>query len=324
MPPADDRAESHEHLATMLAEMDGRLEMLQQELESLAHPIAPPPGEQPGADADPPSLPAARRHEQLGPDELHGAKADAPQPQRPARGPRARMPSPRPARPTDRPAWPSSTRGRDATPDPPAGLRTRPTRQLTAVEPVRSVPAAPEDAACRLPALVDQSSATDAVVRQTILEADQEAQRVVEHARHRIAEIAARTRALLGHSQGLPPDTTKAVPPDVSRALRTTTSQAPERREYEGAVTVEVGPFDDIAQLNEFKAALSAVPGVEDVYIRTFARHHAHFELRVVERRLLIAELGARARCSLRVVEAGDQDIRLEIVTDKTEGRASR
>ena len=307
----------------MLAEMDGRLETLQQELELLAHPIAPRPGEQPGADADPPALPAARRQEQLGPDEPHGAKADAPQVERPARGPRVRVAPPRPARPTDRPARPSSTRGRDETPDPPAGLRTRPTRQLTAVEPVRSVPAAREDAARRSPALVDRSSAGDAIVRQTILEADQEARRVVEHARNRIAEIAARTHALLGHAQGLPADTTKTARPPVS-ALRAASSGAPELREYEGTVTVEVGPFDDIAQLNEFKGALSAVPGVEDVYIRTFERRHAHFELRVVERRLLIAELRARARCSLRVIEAGDQDIRIEIVTPETEGRATR
>jgi hypothetical protein len=321
VPPADDRAEPHEHLATMLAEMDGRLEMLQQELESLAPSLAPRSAEQPGADADPPSLCAARINEQIVPDEAHSAQADAPQPERPTRGPRTRMPAPRPARPTDRPAWPSSTRGRD---DPPTGLRTRPTRQLMAVEGMRSAPVANEDAARRGPALVGQSGALDPVVRQTILEADQEAQQVVKQARNRIAEIAARTRALLGLSPSVPADTTKAVPPTVSRALRTTSSEAPERREYEGAVTVEVGPFDDIVQLNAFKDALSSVPGVEDVYIRTFERHHAHFELRVVERRLLIAELRTRARRSLRVIEAGDHDIRLEIGPDETRRPASR
>jgi hypothetical protein len=98
VPPADDRAEPHEHLATMLAEMDGRLEMLQQELESLAPSLAPRSAEQPGADADPPSLCAARINEQIVPDEPHSAQADAPQPERPTRGPRTRMPAPRPAR----------------------------------------------------------------------------------------------------------------------------------------------------------------------------------------------------------------------------------
>jgi hypothetical protein len=275
---ADNSRESPDHLVTMLAEMDNRLEMLQQELEALACPIAARTAQQPppaplAAAPDLPSAPAAPRPQQLA----------------------AELP---------------------------AGLRKRATRQITAIAHRRGAPSAIADPAPRQPEPPTRSITPDSIVRQTILEADEEARRVVEDARNCIADIAARTRASLERSLASAP--TAAAPPSSSRRPASPISTAPERREYAGAVSLEAGPFGDIEQLNEFEAALTSVPGVEDVYIRTFERHHAHFELRLVEPRPLIDELQARAPGSLHVIEAASSSIRLEIgVKDETD-RATR
>ncbi|MEA2183926.1 MAG: hypothetical protein QOF69_3111 [Solirubrobacteraceae bacterium] len=272
---ADNSRDAQDHLATMLAEMDHRLEMLQQELESLASPIAPGAAERPpaplAAAADPEPAPVAPRRPQLA----------------------AELP---------------------------AGLRKRATRQITAIADRRTAPAAVSDPAPRPPEPAPRSITPDSIVRQTILEADEEARRVVEDARQCIAAIAARTRASLERSLASAP----ATPPSPSRMRGAPTATAPERRQYEGAVSLEAGPFGDIVQLNEFEAALTSVPGVEDVYIRSFERHHAHFELRLVEPRPLIGELQARAPGSLHVIEAASSSIRLEIAVKDETDRAAR
>jgi hypothetical protein len=89
-------------------------------------------------------------------------------------------------------------------------------------------------------------------------------------------------------------------------------------------VTVEAGPFHDVAQLNVFEDALGTVPGVEDVYIRTFERRHAHFELNVAAPTRLVAELRARAAGPLHVVEASEHDVRLQIGEDDLRPGSSR
>ena len=88
------------------------------------------------------------------------------------------------------------------------------------------------------------------------------------------------------------------------------------RRTFEGTVTVEAGPFADVAQLSAFEDALAAIATVEDVYIRTFDRNRAHFELRLAEPTPLIVELQARARDTLNVLASGESDVRLDIVRD--------
>jgi hypothetical protein len=267
---ADNSHDSQDHLATMLAEMDNRLEMLQQELESL--------------------VPRTRTS----------------QPQRAALVAAA-----------DPPAAAPAPRQPDPAADLPAGLRKRATRQITAVARGRSAPGAIQDAAqhSREPAL--RSITPDTIVRQTILQADEEARRVVQDARDCIAAIAARTRAQLVRSVSAP----DGAQSSSLRRAGTAASTAPERREYEGTVTVQAGPFGDIVRLNEFEAALKSVPGVEDVYIRTFERHHAHFRLRMVEPRPLIGDLQVRVPGRLHVIEAHDSSICLEIavVEDETD-----
>jgi hypothetical protein len=153
------------------------------------------------------------------------------------------------------------------------------------------------------------STAPEAVVRHTILEAEEEARRVVEDARQRIAEIGARTRALLEHSLA-EPQTEDAPTPRRRRARAVKAA----RRAFEGTVVVEAGPFADVAQLSAFEDALASVPSVDDVYIRTFERNRAHFELSVTEPTALIVELQARSSETLHVVSSGDGELRLDIV----------
>jgi hypothetical protein len=176
------------------------------------------------------------------------------------------------------------------------------------------------------PASVARSSASEAIVRQTIIEAEEEARRVVDNARDRIAEIGARTRALLEQSLGAAPEPAPEAPAPTAptRRRRALAPRAtPQQRSYHGAVTVEAGPFADVGQLDEFEDALASVPGIEDVYIRTFERYYAHFELSIAEPTPLIAELQARVPEQLRLIDAGDRELRLEIVREDAD-RAPR
>jgi hypothetical protein len=311
----DDR-QSGSDLATMLAEMDSRLQRLQQELESVALPIARSPSEQlrakhvaapAEADLDGQDVPegAPTAHPSpLGSAATAAATVEAEllstPPRRPARRVTAtsrQAPPPAPPEPAapERQARPSRRGGAPTFDADPAS------RLLPTPAPVSRRPAASQPA---------DSSAPEAVVRQTILEAEDEARKVVEDARQRIAEIGARTRALLEHSLT---DQTPAEPATTPRRRRARAVKAA-RRAYEGTVIVEAGPFADVAQLSSFEDALGAIPSVDDVYIRTFERNRAHFELNVTEPTALIVELQARSAETLNVVASGDGELRLDIV----------
>jgi hypothetical protein len=307
--------ESQADLATMLAEMDSRLETLHRELEAVALPIARrSPDARRGARrastdpvvADPAELAADVRRD---------AGTDAPEPITARAATRPAVRSPRAGRLADAP--PSAD---PAAATPPERAKRR---RITAVGRGRAASAA---ASRRHDAEAHAEAAPKAVVRQTILDAEQEARHVVVEARHRIAEIAARTRALLEHSLTAPPETQPAAPPPAASAPPTARARGPHgraarsamRRAYEGAVTVAAGPFEDVEQLDEFEDALASIPGVENVSIRTFERHHAHFELDVSEPTRLIAELDAQAPRRLRVVEASERALSVEIVRDAT------
>jgi hypothetical protein len=334
----------------MLAEMDSRLQLLQQELESVAVPIARRGSEprRPARRPDGDTL-AALGAEHQAHDDVQVMEPEPPPlaAERPARAPRALTRAPRSPRPSATEPAPGPAPFEEArmaeeartaaellpAPRPRAGrrgpavARTRPSAPLE--ETPRRIPptiaAAPPPAPSQRPlapppppaaAPVARSSASEAVVRQTILEAEEEARRVVDNARDRIAEIGARTRALLEHSLGAAPEPDPEMAPAPTRRRRAAPAPraTPQQRSYHGAVTVEAGPFADVGQLDEFEDALASVPGIEDVYIRTFERYYAHFELSIAEPTALIAELQARVPEQLRLIDAGDRELRLEIV----------
>jgi hypothetical protein len=311
-PPSD--------LATMLAEMDSRLQVLQQELESVALPIARRAPEQ--------RRPARRAGDPAGArDEAAPSVAAAEE------RPRRLM-----ARPTSVPATAPAVDDELAVLDLPGAPRRPPRRRIAgssqAAVPVPAAPAshATEPPAARRSAVAAAPPSRDAtarrshepvpatpanvpeaLVRQTIVEAENEARQVVEQARQRIAEIGSRTRALLERSVAERARPARPAAPSPARRQRSRTVKAA-RRAYEGTVTVEAGPFGDVMQLSAFEDALAEIPGVQDVYIRTFERNRAHFELHVDRPTPLIVELQARADDTLSVIAASDSDVRLEIV----------
>jgi hypothetical protein len=316
-------AGSQADLATMLAEMDSRLQQLQRELEEVAVPITRRGVQSHGSGRpvlEPTGSSSAHVEQEL--EELQVRSGQAtPSPAPAAAPPRSRRPvtrAPRSVAPAPAPpAAPTSSAAPPAPPaaetppvaDPPPEPRPR-ARRITAVAGER--PALP---AARPPAAAAPAPSPDALVRDTILEAEEEARRIVEDARARIAAIGARTRAQLEQSLAPPADPAVAAAPAPARPAARPPLSA-EDRAYEGAVTVEAGPFDDVAQLKAFEDALGSVPGVEDVYIRTFERYYAHFELQIAQPTMLIAELRARTADPLRVIDATGQVPRLEIVRE--------
>ncbi len=208
-----------------------------------------------------------------------------------------------------------------ASPPPPAPA---PPRALHAVapapEPGRGEQAPPP--ARRSPAGVDPTEqAAGAEVIQVILaQAEHEAGEALAEAGRRIDDIRARARALLEAALPAPADRGRMAPPLrwLSRTPATRPAR-PELQTYAGAVMVEVGPFTSVVQLSEFEDALASVPGVQEVYIRTFERRQAHFELYASQPTTLIAELQARAPDALYVIEATERHVRLEIFMDEAE-----
>lgn len=51
----------------------------------------------------------------------------------------------------------------------------------------------------------------------------------------------------------------------------------------DGMVTVDAGPFDDVASLAAFEQALASLPGARDVHVRTFERSHALIDVILAE-----------------------------------------
>jgi len=292
---------SQTDLTTMLADMDSRLQRLQQELESVAVPMSrqPAEGRRAAASADPPTVkaaPAPPRQEPTPPRQEPVSPRQDPVP--PRAEPRARAVRRRPTQVTTDAAIEAELLG---------GAQPRLARR---VPPTAPVPTPPVRRPPPPPPPPVEAAPSEAIVRQTILEAEEEARQVADEARRRIAEIGARTRSLLEHSLGEPPPTEPAPAPRRRRAKAVRAA----RRAYDGTVVVEAGPFADVAQLTAFEDALGAIPAVEDVYIKTFEANRAHFEVQLTEPTALIVELQARATDTLKVISAGDSDLRLDIV----------
>src|SRR3954454_11581156 len=69
------------------------------------------------------------------------------------------------------------------------------------------------------------------------------------------------------------------------------TSQSTESALYSGDITIEAEPFEDIAALAAFEAAVRKVPGAEDVEVRKFKSHRAVVDLRLAAEAPLVFEL---------------------------------
>lgn len=74
---------------------------------------------------------------------------------------------------------------------------------------------------------------------------------------------------------------------------------------YAGAMTIDAGPFGDIAGLSDFEQALARVPGVRDVYVRGFQGERAVIDVDFAAPTALVPEL-QRAGLAPFVVNGAD------------------
>jgi hypothetical protein len=101
-----------------------------------------------------------------------------------------------------------------------------------------------------------------------------------------------------------PAPVTPSVPPTVS---------AHEDAMYEGAITLDAGPFTDIAALSTFEQALAHVPGAEDVYVSGFTGNRALVELRLSRPAALVREMRAVLPAAFTVTDAAANRLRLDV-----------
>jgi hypothetical protein len=97
---------------------------------------------------------------------------------------------------------------------------------------------------------------------------------------------------------------TASVPP---------TASAHEDTMYEGAITLDAGPFTDIAALSTFEQALAHVPGAEDVYVSGFTGNRALVELRLSRPAALVREMRAVLPAAFTVTDAAANRLRLDV-----------
>jgi len=83
-----------------------------------------------------------------------------------------------------------------------------------------------------------------------------------------------------------------------------------------GRVTIEAGPFDDIAMLGSFEQALSRTAGVLEVYVRALDRGRATIDVELSGPVALGAELRRTSPIGFRVVDVGQG--RIELALDGT------
>lgn len=108
-----------------------------------------------------------------------------------------------------------------------------------------------------------------------------------------------------------PAAATPAIEPPLPRPERV---RDPEHHRFSGTLAVTVGPFDDLKLIGEFAEALTAVPGVGSVRIRTFDRASVVFDVDLDEPTAVISGLRSRSHRALRLLHANDRIIRLKLV----------
>ncbi len=69
--------------------------------------------------------------------------------------------------------------------------------------------------------------------------------------------------------------------------------EAATHQSYVGPVTIDAGPFTDIASLSAFEQAIARIPGVRDVYVRGFQGQRVVIDVEVGVPTVLVTELAA-------------------------------
>ncbi len=127
--------------------------------------------------------------------------------------------------------------------------------------------------------------------------ADAQAAHAAAHAAHEaaVARAAATQAAADAAPVGYQPAPVAYEPPPAAYAAVAIPAAhaAAATQVYIGAITVDAGPFSDIASLSEFEQALARVPGVRDVYVRGFQGERAIVDVDFSIPTELVPELAA-------------------------------
>jgi hypothetical protein len=80
-----------------------------------------------------------------------------------------------------------------------------------------------------------------------------------------------------------------------------------------GHVTVDAGPFTDIATLSAFEQAIGRIPGAEDVYVRGFEGNRAHIDVDLGTPVALGGALRERLSFGLDVLQTAPGQVRVDL-----------
>ena len=83
------------------------------------------------------------------------------------------------------------------------------------------------------------------------------------------------------------------VVPAPPATLVPSVHDAATHQSYIGPVTIDAGPFTDIASLSAFEQAIARIPGVRDVYVRGFQGQRVVIDVEVGVPTVLVTELAA-------------------------------
>lgn len=181
---------------------------------------------------------------------------------------------------------------------------------------------------------------------QPSLPADPEASRILEEARERIDALQAQLGELvrfrdelIASANRLVDEYSRAIssllpdqpPPAADPALgdaageripdawASETAAAGPRgghaapQQFEGPLTVDAGPFRDIATLSAFEQAIARIPAVADVYVRGFEGDRALIDVQLAQPVAFLTELRGAATLPFTVAESGPGRVTLTV-----------
>jgi hypothetical protein len=112
------------------------------------------------------------------------------------------------------------------------------------------------------------------------------------------------------------------LPPAVAAGLpgHVRAPEADAGTEYAGAVTVDAGPFTDIATLQAFEQALGRVEGATDVYVKSFEGNRALIDVRLSNPVPLVQQLRDQLSLPIKTREAGENRLTVDVQAADSDG----
>jgi hypothetical protein len=121
------------------------------------------------------------------------------------------------------------------------------------------------------------------------------------------ADVSAEPGLPAAVAAGMPGQTRPAAPAEAGN-------------EYVGAVTIDAGPFTDIATLQAFEQALGRVEGATDVYVKSFEGNRALIDVRLSNPVHLVQQLHDQLALPIKASEAGNNRLTVDVETAAPDG----